>query len=34
VIFDRRTGLPLISKRAVTEKAVTPYWRDIVVIRA
>jgi hypothetical protein len=34
VIFDQRTGLPPISERTTTEKAVTPSGRDIVVIRA
>jgi hypothetical protein len=34
VIFDQRTGLPPISERTTTEKAVTSSGRDIVVIRA
>ncbi len=34
VIFDQRSGLPPISERTTTEKAVTPSGRDIVVIRA
>jgi len=33
VIFDRRSGLPPISDRTTTEKAVSPDGRNIIVIR-
>jgi hypothetical protein len=33
VIFDQRSGLPDISERTTTEKAVTPAGRTVTVIR-
>ncbi|MFM7602329.1 MAG: ATP-binding protein [Pseudanabaena sp.] len=33
VIFDRREGLPPLSDRTITERAVSPAGRDITVIR-
>jgi hypothetical protein len=32
VIFDQRSGLPDISERTTTEKAVTPAGRTVTVI--
>jgi len=33
VIFDRRSGLPSLSDRTTTEKAISPAGREMIVIR-